>query len=262
MFRIGIAVLVAAFVTTPGYAQQAGENTCAIARMKSCDISAAIKRGLVETGLRPVFPTDVACRGIDEHWAVSYDNKRDNPSFHGGIDMPAPYGTPILAAAAGEVVAVFRGTNSYRGIELILRHSPAQSGSRFWVFSGYSHFKTMPRLKVGDRVAIGQELGPTGNSGRGREPFRQSGKRRPAIHFSVVYSRTPDFKISKNQVVVPKDARWADPNAFVNGHISLDSFALRNFPAHRKKVPVGVMLTDGTVLPKGAKVVWPYACAG
>ncbi len=46
------------------------ETRCAIGRGRDCDIQAAVRRGLFETGLRPVFPNNAKCRDIDEQWAI------------------------------------------------------------------------------------------------------------------------------------------------------------------------------------------------
>ncbi len=255
-----LALLLLASAVATSAVAKTSENACAISRGPGCDIGLAVKRGMFETGLRPVFPKGTKCREIDDHWAISYTFKRDREAYHGGIDIPAPFGTPIIATADGEVIAVFKGKNSYRGKEIVIRHSPAQTGLRHWTFTAYSHFKTMPRLKVGAKVKLGQVLGSTGNSGRGKIAGVQSKKRRPAIHFSVVYSAAPGFVISKNNVVVPKNARWADPNAFLSGQRSLDSRKLRAMPKSKKQVPVGIMLKNGTVIPAGVKIVWPYYC--
>jgi hypothetical protein len=100
------------------------ETKCAIGRFWRCDSDQAAARGLFETGLKPVFPDGLDCRGIDEGYAVDYASKRDRQMYHGGIDMPAPRGTPIIAVAAGTVVAKFKGEKSFRGIEIVLRHCP------------------------------------------------------------------------------------------------------------------------------------------
>jgi len=103
---------------------------CAIGRFKKCDIQIAVAHGLFETGLRPRFPEGIECRDIDEGYAIPYGFKRDRESYHSGIDMPAPTGTPVIAAAAGTVVGKFEGERSNRGIEVVLRHAPEDTDLR------------------------------------------------------------------------------------------------------------------------------------
>ena len=136
---------------------------CGIGRGFDCDAKVSIERGLFETGLEPRFPAGASCRDIDEGYAVTYSHKRDRELYHGGIDMPAPFGTPIVAAAAGTVVGVFMGEKSPRGIEVVLRHSPEDTGIRLWIYTQYTHFEAMPTLKVGQRVRMGDVLGRRGS---------------------------------------------------------------------------------------------------
>jgi len=83
--------------------------------------------------------------------------------FHNGIDMVAPYGTPVKAAAAGTVVYV--GWNWADGSDpawiVIVAHS---SSLRSW----YAHMQ--PRrpdgISVGASVSKGQVVGWEGNTGR------------------------------------------------------------------------------------------------
>jgi len=234
------------------------ETLCAIARGRSCDIKLAIKKGLFETGLRPVFPENANCRDIDEQWAISYTNKRDREAYHGGIDMPAPYGVPMIAAAAGTVVAIYRGENSFRGKEMTIRHSPDDTGIALWIYTKYAHFDEMPKFKVGDRVKMGQELGPTGNSGIGRNGL-QSRRRRPAIHFAVFFSKSPKF-IDRRERIVQVDGNWMDPNALFRKKLPLDSYSMRDLPEGEKKVAISVMMVDGSTIPSDTKLVWPYKC--
>lgn len=232
---------------------------CAIGRRRTCDIKLAIERGLFETGLRPRFPENVECRDIDEQWAISYTWKRDRENYHGGIDMPAPWGTPIIAVAAGTVVGKFLGKNSYRGKEIILRHSPEDTGIPLWIYTQYAHFDEMPKHGVGQRVRMGEVLGPTGNSGRGRRSNEQSTKRRPAIHFAVWYS-TSDKYVARRHKVIPVEGQWMDPNALFRKKLPLDSYSIKALPEAEKKVPIAVMVDDGEVIPANTKIVWPYTC--
>lgn len=243
-----------------GMAALGEELWCAIGRAMECDIALAKAYGLIETGLRPRFPAGLSCPDIDEQYAISYSSKRGREQYHGGIDMPAPRGTPIVAAADGVVVGKYDGVDSYRGRELILRHSPEETGFPVWIYTQYAHFDIMPTLEVGDRVKLGQELGLTGNSGIGRNGG-QSNKRRPAIHFAAWFSPDPRYVALRGKIV-PLAGRWLDPNALYLPRDSvLDSSALKTLPEARKQVDVAVMRDAGAVVPAGAKTIWPYRCS-
>lgn len=236
------------------------DTICAIGRGRRCDINLARARGLVETGLRPRFPDGLDCRGIDEHWAISYTHKRSREAYHGGIDMPAPYGTPIIAVAAGTVVAKFDGARSMRGIEIILRHSPDDTGIPLWIYTAYSHLDEHPKLAIGQRVRIGDVLAPTGNSGK-TPANRPTGKeRRPAIHFAVWFSTSPNFFVGRRKLV-PAQGWWMDPNALYRLTPPFDSPSMKALPDTEKRVPISVMLKDGATVPANTKLVWPYKCS-
>jgi murein DD-endopeptidase MepM/ murein hydrolase activator NlpD len=234
---------------------------CGISRSKhNCSIKVAIEKGLFETGLRPRFPGNLDCRGIDEDWAVSYTSRRDREQYHGGIDMPAPYGTPMLAAADGTVVSKTAVPTSYRGIELIVRHSPDETGLPVWTYTQYAHFDSMPSVNVGDRVRMGQNLGPTGNSGYQNPGGALKKPRRPAIHFAVWFSEKPGFAIA-GIAVIPVDGWWMDPNALYRLKPPFDSASLRDLPDAEKDVAIPVMLDTGETVPADTKLIWPYACS-
>ena len=113
----------------------------------------------------------------------------------------------------------------------------------------------MPAFKVGDRVKMGQALGPTGNSGI------PGGKRsrRTAIHFAVWFSALPGF-VALPAKIIPVEGYWMDPNALYRKKPPFDSHAMKALPPAEKKVPISVMLEDGTTVPADTKIVWPYAC--
>lgn len=75
--------------------------------------------------------------------------------FHGGIDIPAPYGTSILAAAAGTVVLA--GYNGSYGNCIIISH-----GKSIWTL--YGHQSSL-LVKNGQRVSAKQKIGKVGSTG-------------------------------------------------------------------------------------------------
>ena len=236
------------------------ELLCALGRGPKCDIRTSIKRGFFETGLRPRFPDNAQCRAIDEGWAISYTAKRKREAYHGGIDMPAPWGTPMIAAAAGTVVGKYMGLNNPRGIEIVLRHSPEDTGIPLWIYTQYTHFSEMPKQEIGQRVKMGEVLGPTGNTGINVRTGRQSQKRRPAIHFGVFFSANEKYAPLRYKII-PVDSYWMDPNALFRKQAPFDSAAMKALPSGEKQVPISIMFDDGTTFPADTKIVWPYTCS-
>ena len=232
---------------------------CALGRFRGCGLDDAVSRGLLATGLGPRFPAAAQCRGIDDYYALDYSFKRRHRSFHGGIDIPAPRGTAMIAAAAGTVVAIFRGEKSARGIEVVVRHSPAQTGLPVWVYTAYGHLDTVPPLAVGQPVAMGQVIGPTGHSGISPRTHKQSRTRRPAIHFAAFWSESGEYA-EIGETIIAADGHWLDPVALYRGHAPFESQALARLPEQDKWVDIPVMFEDGSVLPVGTRTVWPYSC--
>ncbi len=232
---------------------------CAMGRGFDCTMKPAIERGLFETGLRPRFPDNAICRVIDEKWAISYTAKRNREAYHGGIDMPAPWGTPMIAVAAGTIIGKYLGESNPRGIEIVLRHSPQDTGLPVWTYTQYTHFSEMPKLEVGQRVRMGEVLGPTGNSGIDVRTGRQSERRRTAIHLGVFFNTSGKYAALPNKII-PAEGRWMDPNAMFRGKPPFDSASLKELPREEKKIPISVMFEDGTTYPSATKIVWPYTC--
>jgi hypothetical protein len=237
---------------------------CALEVAHSCDINGAVARGLVATGTGPIFPENTLCPGIDDYFAMDYRFKnKKSGALHGGIDIPMPWDAPILAAAAGTVVGIYGGETSMRGREVNLRHSPEDTGLPFWSYTQYSHLNAMPDLQVGDKVAMGQFIGPSGNSGTA--PGSQGGggqaaHRRPAIHFAAWQAEGPRYADSGTGIIA-ENGTWLDPVAFYRDAPPFSSAELKSLPDDQKTVLVPVMTNDGTVLPAGAKRIWPYSCA-
>lgn len=238
-------------------------DLCAMSRGERCGNKDAIAYGLIATGLVARFPDNAKCRKIDDYYSMDYTHKRNRESFHGGADIPAPYGTPMIAAATGTVVARYGADNSKRGIEIVLRHSPQDTGLPYWLYTAYGHFDKIPKLKIGQRVRLGEALGPTGNTGIAGRGGGQSSRRRPAIHFAVFYTQSEKFvEVTKRETIflIPVGFRWMDPIALHRTIEPRDSVSLKALPEAEKAVPVAVMFKDGKTKPVNAKVIWPYTC--
>jgi murein DD-endopeptidase MepM/ murein hydrolase activator NlpD len=220
-------------------------------------------RGLFETGLHPVWPEDVTCRVIDHWYAMDYSQFRPKEAYHGGIDIPAPFGTPVLAAMDGEVVAIYAGENSPRGIEVVLRHTPDQSGLPLYLYTRYTHFKSMPELVIGQRLKMGDVIGATGNTGvlgceLRNEICRKT--RRPLLHFDILYSGSEKY-YDTGTMLIPFEAHWMDPNALYRKSMPLDSVAMLSLPKEQKAVSISYMLESGELQPPETRMIWPYACS-
>ena len=87
-------------------------------------------------------------------------------SFHAGLDIAAPVGAPVVAAAAGTVERA--GAAGTYGNLIVLRHA---DGSE----TRYAHLSAIG-VEVGDRVTAGQPLGAVGATGRVTGPH---------LHFEV-----------------------------------------------------------------------------
>jgi len=89
------------------------------------------------------------------------------PHFHTGIDLAAPLGTPVMAAADGIVVAVAHTSVGYGNYVMI-----AHGGG---VITLYAHLLETD-VGLGDKVARGKKIGLEGSSGLSTGPH---------VHFEV-----------------------------------------------------------------------------
>ncbi|MBT7944280.1 MAG: M23 family metallopeptidase, partial [Alphaproteobacteria bacterium] len=211
-------------------------------------------RGGIETGLEADFINDGECPQIDsEQWAIDYSGKREGkPAIHKGVDIPQPIGTPIRAIAAGMVVGKFENADNRKGIEIMLRHTPEQTGLVYWTYSQYTHLRDMSPLAIGAPVELGQEIGKTHNTGKMGRRIR-----RDALHMAILYSESPDWS-NEGRFVIPKDSFWMDPNAFYRLQGPYDSPSIEALPSDQKEVPTPYMKPDGSFVPPGTKRIWPY----
>lgn len=237
-----------------------------------CPMQDAVELGMRSTGTIAVFDENWRCPGIDDGWAMDYSHRRGRPALHGGIDIPSPEGTPILAVADGEVVALFDNHETAVGVRIFLRHSPPQTGLPFWTYTEYAHLMELPPLTLGQQLRRGEVVGQTSNTGlsgaearakvNGSNPSRKAVVRRHALHFSVMYSDSPDYAVLKRQggELVPVRDRWMDPLNYFRSAPPYDSEAVAALPEADKRVKVPLVSASGQLWPPASLLSWPYAC--
>ncbi|MCB9455484.1 MAG: M23 family metallopeptidase [Anaerolineaceae bacterium] len=117
----------------------------------------------------------VANPGGGAYWARplnSYTWVRGFTSWHTGVDLAAPTGTPVYAANSG--VVIFNGWNSWGyGTMVVLAHGP------FLTLYGHLSGTT---VGCGQIVTVGQQIGMVGSSGNSSGPH---------LHFEIRYGQTP-----------------------------------------------------------------------
>lgn len=93
-------------------------------------------------------------------------------AFHPGIDIDAPYGSPVRATGDGEIIAA-RMANGY-GREVIIDHGHGLT-------TLYGHMSSLA-VVPGEHVTRGQVIGYVGQSGRATGPH---------LHYEVRLSNVP-----------------------------------------------------------------------
>jgi len=139
----------------------------------------------------------IAGQGIPEEAALLPEATRDyRAGVHEGIDFAVAAGTPVLAAADGEVIRADRTFTDWSTEErtaalaeaVTLSRTPARTldlirGRQVWVDHGrgivtrYAHLESVGRVTVGDRVRAGEVIGAVGSSG-----LPEGG---PHLHFEI-----------------------------------------------------------------------------
>ncbi len=145
-------------------------------------LSGRISRAL-ESGLSPSFIGDwTTLADAPSMWPVegrvgSSFGERSDPfngegAFHSGLDIDAPYGTPVRAAGDGEVAEA--STNAGYGREIVLNHGHNVS-------TVYGHLASIA-VTPGQHVTLGQIIGYVGQSGRATGPH---------LHYEVRVHNVP-----------------------------------------------------------------------
>ena len=145
-------------------------------------LSGRVSRAL-EGGLSPAFAGDwTVLADAPSLWPLegrvgSSFGERQDPingegAFHSGIDIDAPYGSPVRAAADGEVTGASMGAGYGRQIVLDHGHD---------VLTLYGHLSAMA-VVPGQHVTRGQVIGYVGQSGRATGPH---------LHYEVRVHKVP-----------------------------------------------------------------------
>ena len=145
-------------------------------------MSGLVSRAL-EGGLTPSFAGDwkifadaPSLWPIEGRVASSFGERQDpfngEGAFHAGIDIDAPYGTPVRAAGDGDVVSA--GTESGYGREIMVDHGHG-------VRTLYGHLSSIA-VVPGQHVICGQVIGYVGESGRATGPH---------LHYEVRVHNVP-----------------------------------------------------------------------
>ena len=153
-----------------------------LSALRSEALSGQVSRAL-EGGLSPTFMGDwTSLADAPTLWPVegrvgSSFGEREDPfsgegSFHAGIDIDAPYGTPVRATADGTVIQV-GWVNGY-GREITLDHGHG-------LHTAYGHLASVAVIP-GQRVSLGQVIGYVGDSGRSTGPH---------LHYEVRVHNVP-----------------------------------------------------------------------
>ncbi len=222
------------------------------AKLEQMDVQR--QRGLLESGLVPVYPDNADCPEIDhpfgEPWRGPVPNR-----IHSGADIPAGWDAPLHAMADGEVIAIYRegGGKSFRGRQVIMRHTPEDTGLPVYVYTLQSHFNAPPEVHVGQRLKMGDYLGPNGKSG-------VPGKRRqPHNHLTVNISTSPNYVVT-DSLVIPVDGHFIDPVALFRGETPLDTHAMLALAEDERRVKIAYRDDKGNTHPPDAKIIWPFVC--
>ena len=88
---------------------------------------------------------------------------RPGSEYHTGVDIAAPAGQPVLAAAAGTVL--YAGAAGNYGGLVILAHQGADGSFETW----YGHLSAI-HVRRGDQVPAGHVIGRVGSTGRSTGP--------------------------------------------------------------------------------------------
>jgi murein DD-endopeptidase MepM/ murein hydrolase activator NlpD len=168
-------------------------------------LSGRVSRAL-ESGLSSSFLGDwTTLADSPSMWPIegrvtSSFGQREDPfngegAFHSGIDISAPYGTPVRAAADGDVLDASMGAGY--GRQVVIDHGHE-------VLSVYGHLSASA-VMPGQHVIRGQVVGYVGQSGRSTGPH---------LHYEVRVHKVPVnphkyLRTTYEQIAIPEGSSLA-----------------------------------------------------
>lgn len=103
-------------------------------------------------------------------------------NFHNGLDIAAPAGAPIYAAADGEVIYTDRSDASY-GNWVAIKHNISTKNGNSQIITLYAHLRSF-KVSPGQQVSQGDIIGYEGNTGNTTKKL-YGPERGYHIHFGV-----------------------------------------------------------------------------
>lgn len=109
-----------------------------------------------------IMKEDFIYRPTKNNYSVTskFGEKRGN-SYHSGLDIAAPTGTPVIASFDGKVKS-YNDTKYGGGLTVLLQGESYQLG--------FCHLSNNTVVKNGSTVKAGQVIGYTGNTGHSTGP--------------------------------------------------------------------------------------------
>lgn len=125
----------------------------------------------------PDFDSDVLPLGWPAEGPVISTFGHRRSGWHGGIDIKAPLGTPVQAAAAGVVVTA--GVEARYGLVVKIEHKAG-------FMTVYAH-NDVNLVEVGERVGAGHLIALVGNTGRATTYHVHFEVRRDGLAYNPLY---------------------------------------------------------------------------
>lgn len=129
----------------------------------------------VPKSLKTMWPVEGEVVSVFAADKLSYNETTRDWRVHHGIDLTAPAGTPVLAAADGTVYTVY--TDDLLGTTVILRHEGGY-------VTTYASLSQEVFVQAGQTVKMGDKLGTVGQTALTEKALE------PHVHFAVRYQET------------------------------------------------------------------------